>query len=1236
MATRKSKPQIASEKSASAKGTSAKNAGAPSVSDPQAPLDSAALLKAATPLLKRLAADLLERADGSPSITRALQTRHAKEQKNERTADNYDSWRRDFVEQVAAAWLLSVVFVRTLEDRGLLGKIRIAGPGALDSQRAFFALTPSLNERDYLLTVFRELQHLPAARELFDARHNPVWLLGPSAEGAKELLALFRQPQAEAPSFRFGHPNSRFLGDLYQDLSENVRKRYALLQTPHFVEQFILDRTLEPALERFGLNDTTLIDPTCGSGHFLLGAFERLFDRRLAAEPGLDVRQAAVKALEAVAGCDINPYAVAIARFRLMLAFLEKGGYTRLKDAPELPLQVVVADSLLHNAHLKQQDFAESLGQEAADWRGSEFQLENEKAARKVLFKQYAAVVGNPPYITVKDAVLRERYRKIYASAFREYSLAVPFKERFFQLARQRGYVGMITANSFMKREFGKRVIEAYLPTVNLETIINTSGAYIPGHGTPTVLLFGSAEKPQKASVLTVLGSRGEPSTPEDPEQGYVWSSIARHWDNVGFENEYISVTRTERTNLGKHPWSLGGGGATELKTLLEERSETRLGDVVDSVGFMCITKQDDVFSQPLRVFSRAGVSSEFLRQFVIGENVRDWCITPDSDVFYPYGKQATLRPIGSNSTEMRFLWPVRTILESRAVFGGKTFREAKRPWYEYGQIPRDRQEGAVITFAFVATHNHFVLDRGGKVFNRSAPIIKLPESATEDDHYALLAYLNSSTAAFLLRQSGHCKGAQGVNEGHKSEVWEQFLEYSGTLVGKLPLPPNWQSLAPLGKTLVAHAEELERTMPRAWIETWATGRASEVQRDFGTAPRRMEQRLVALQEEVDWAVYRLFGLLGKPLDAKEQKAARQLYPRSFPWEAHHDQPCPAELSPGSRPFEQLLDLEATQWFKRNAYPDPIPPEDHPGGMRDLLRVRMAAVEAVPEIRVIEQPEYKHRWAVREVDAEALAAVTEWGCSTLELALHSPVPEKASALALEWLQAQGKRAHSASQLYFGGNPQAWVAQALANNAVPFLAQHRFTDSGLEKHSAWEATWALQRREDAGEKLEDIPVPPKYGQEDYRDPNAWRLRGKLDVPKERFISYPGCESDEDQQPVYGWAGWDHLQRAQALAQLYNARREEGWEKERLIPLLAGLLELMPWLLQWHNQPSEELGGAKAGDQFALFLEGQCAELGLTHKDLRDWRPTGSRSGGRAGSRAAGGRARQAKSQKKNES
>ena len=169
--------------------------------DPKAPLDSAALLKSATPVLKLLAADLLARADNSLSITTALKLRHGKEKSEERTADNYDIWRRDFVEQVAAAWFLSCVFVRTLEDRGLIDRNRLAGPGAEDSQRAFFALVPSLNERDYLLTVFRELQQLPAARELFDARHNPVWLLGRVRKQPRNYWACFAILRQMRPCF---------------------------------------------------------------------------------------------------------------------------------------------------------------------------------------------------------------------------------------------------------------------------------------------------------------------------------------------------------------------------------------------------------------------------------------------------------------------------------------------------------------------------------------------------------------------------------------------------------------------------------------------------------------------------------------------------------------------------------------------------------------------------------------------------------------------------------------------------------------------------------------------------------------------------------------------------------------------------------------------------------------------------------------------------------------------------
>ena len=424
-------------------------ADAQSCDDPKGALDSALLLGSAQPVVKLLETDLLDRAKASPAVTRALRKRHEEERRAERTADPYDTWLRAFVVQVAAAWVLSCVFVRVLEDRGLLGKDRnrIAGPGALDSQQLFFQLAPSLSERDYLLTVFRELAQFPAAAGLFDARHNPVWLLSPSAEGCRSLLALFRTPNESAPALRFGQDDTRFLGDLYQDLSEDVRKRYALLQTPDFVEEFILDRTLDRAIERFGLDEATLIDPTCGSGHFLLGAFARLLEHRQRAEPGVNVRDAAMKALGAVSGADINPYAVAIARFRLTLAYLDAAKYERIANAPELPIHLVVADSLLHNPQGKtehatkiyeqvQLGLGEAGGVERTAWEGDIYALDDEAAARDVLYRRYAAVVGNPPYITVKDKALRDRYRAMYASCHREYSLAVPFAERFFQLAR--------------------------------------------------------------------------------------------------------------------------------------------------------------------------------------------------------------------------------------------------------------------------------------------------------------------------------------------------------------------------------------------------------------------------------------------------------------------------------------------------------------------------------------------------------------------------------------------------------------------------------------------------------------------------------------------------------------------------------------------------------------------------------------------------------------------------------
>jgi hypothetical protein len=472
------------------------------------------LPKRLQPALKALEKDLLARAK-LPSVEEGLKAAHEAERKAGQTGQGFEPWRRQRVTQLAVAWILSLVFVRALEDRGFIDP-RVAGPSrdaletARDREAAFTQVAPFLGPREYLLAVFRELAQLPAARHVFDARHNPVWVLAPSSEGARALLDFFQKQDKEtgAPELTFLGTDFGFLGDLYQDLSEAVRKRYALLQTPGFVQKFILSQTLAPAIAEFGLDEVRVIDPTCGSGHFLLGAFQHLLAAWREKEPMTAVETLARRALNQVYGVDVNPYAVAIARFRLVMAVLEAVRITRLERAAELQPHVVVADSLLHRLD-EQVQFADTLPFEQAwVWGDALFRLEDPYEVREVLGRRYHVVVGNPPYIIEKDGAKRKKFNEMYESASGRYSLSAPFTERFFELAIQMGFIGMINANSFAKRDFGIPLVSVVLPKFNLTKVIDSSGCYIPGHGTPTVLMFG---RHQTTSGAVFMANEGRP-----------------------------------------------------------------------------------------------------------------------------------------------------------------------------------------------------------------------------------------------------------------------------------------------------------------------------------------------------------------------------------------------------------------------------------------------------------------------------------------------------------------------------------------------------------------------------------------------------------------------------------------------------------------------------------------------------------------------------------------------------
>lgn len=352
-----------------------------------------------------LESDLRNRVTAQPAVDHAWQAEYQLALDAERTTESWEEWADDRVTQAAVAWVLVTVFIRFAEDNQLVKPVWISGPQsrrdeAFAAQAQFLRETartnPDVTDREWLQAAVAYLRELPATRALVDET-SALWLVTPSGDAASRLLSFWRERDENGELLRDLTDESlstRFLGDLYQNLSLDAQERYALKQTPIFVEKFILDHTLEPALAERSLNGFRVIDPTCGSGHFLLGAFTRLLDRWHNESPALEPWARVQKALDAIHGVDLNPFAVAIARFRLTVAALVAGSIRQLEDAPAFKYHLAVGDSLLHGTEKNTLPGMDNTGNFLA---GHSYSTENLDLLGEILqSERYDVVVGNP------------------------------------------------------------------------------------------------------------------------------------------------------------------------------------------------------------------------------------------------------------------------------------------------------------------------------------------------------------------------------------------------------------------------------------------------------------------------------------------------------------------------------------------------------------------------------------------------------------------------------------------------------------------------------------------------------------------------------------------------------------------------------------------------------------------------------------------------------------------------
>jgi hypothetical protein len=263
---------------------------------------------------------------------------------------------------------------------------------------------------------------------------------------ASDLPLRSSSPNRITAAVALGLVYEKLLGYVQEPLS---RKSSGIYYTPPSIADYIVQQTVDVRLATLL---PRVLDPACGSGVFLLTAYQHCLDWQLQSRRFLPQAEREQILLNCIYGVDIDPQAVAVTQIALLL--------TLLADLPDLPQPL---PDLSHNIRCGNavigSDFEDDVLAAAAippmgellrtDTRPFDWQLAFPEVMQSGGFD---VVIGNPPYIDAERmTTCLPQWRKYcvqrYQTAVGNWDLFCIFIEKALDLCKPDGLTSLIVPN---------------------------------------------------------------------------------------------------------------------------------------------------------------------------------------------------------------------------------------------------------------------------------------------------------------------------------------------------------------------------------------------------------------------------------------------------------------------------------------------------------------------------------------------------------------------------------------------------------------------------------------------------------------------------------------------------------------------------------------------------------------------------------------------------------------------